>query len=116
MHDFKLIEIPFTEENLISYDYIMKKAGYWGGGILDELNKTVDLLSSRQDTIHNKGFDLFNFNYAVPEALADDEKVSEYSKIKVGVKQLEDAILELGTLRTARLPFCNKAEIMKAIV
>lgn len=28
LHDFKLIEIPFTEENLISYDYIMKKAGY----------------------------------------------------------------------------------------
>ena len=27
-HDFKLIEIPYTEENLISYDYIMKKAGY----------------------------------------------------------------------------------------
>lgn len=27
-HDFNLIEIPYTEENLISYDYIMKKAGY----------------------------------------------------------------------------------------
>ena len=28
LHDFKLIEIPYSEENLISYDYIMKKAGY----------------------------------------------------------------------------------------
>lgn len=28
LHDFQLIEIPYTEENLISYDYIMKKAGY----------------------------------------------------------------------------------------
>lgn len=28
LHDFKLIEIPYTEENLISYDYIMHKAGY----------------------------------------------------------------------------------------
>ena len=28
LHDFKLIEIPYTEENLISYDYIMKQAGY----------------------------------------------------------------------------------------
>ena len=27
-HDFKLIEIPYTDEHLISYDYIMKKAGY----------------------------------------------------------------------------------------
>lgn len=28
LHDFKLIEIPYTEEYLISYDYIMEKAGY----------------------------------------------------------------------------------------
>ena len=28
LHDLILIEIPYTEENLISYDYIMKKAGY----------------------------------------------------------------------------------------
>ena len=28
LHGFTLIEIPYTEENLISYDYIMQKAGY----------------------------------------------------------------------------------------
>ena len=28
LHGFKLIEIPYTEENFISYDYIMKLAGY----------------------------------------------------------------------------------------
>ena len=28
LHGCKLIEIPYTEEHLISYDYIMKKAGY----------------------------------------------------------------------------------------
>ena len=28
LHDFNLIEIPYTEENLISYDYIMHRAGY----------------------------------------------------------------------------------------
>lgn len=28
LHDFKLIEIPYLDENLICYDYIMKKAGY----------------------------------------------------------------------------------------
>ena len=28
LHDIKLLELPYTEENLISYDYIMKKAGY----------------------------------------------------------------------------------------
>lgn len=28
LNNIKLIEIPYTEENLISYDYIMKRAGY----------------------------------------------------------------------------------------
>ena len=28
LHDFILIEIPYTDDNLISYDYIMKLAGY----------------------------------------------------------------------------------------
>lgn len=28
LHGILLIEIPYTEENFISYDYIMKKAGY----------------------------------------------------------------------------------------
>ena len=27
-HDFNLIEIPYTEEHLINYDYIMERAGY----------------------------------------------------------------------------------------
>lgn len=28
LHGFKLLEIPYTDENLITYDYIMHKAGY----------------------------------------------------------------------------------------
>ena len=28
LHGIKLIEIPYTEENLVDYDYIMNKAGY----------------------------------------------------------------------------------------
>ena len=28
LQDLQLIEIPYTDENLISYDYIMKLAGY----------------------------------------------------------------------------------------
>lgn len=28
LNNLKLIEIPYTEENLLSYDYIMEKAGY----------------------------------------------------------------------------------------
>ena len=36
--------------------------------------------------------------------------------MKVGVKQLEDAILELGVLRKTKMPYCTKEEIFKAIV
>ena len=28
LHNYKLIEIPYPDEGIISYDYIMKKAGY----------------------------------------------------------------------------------------
>ena len=28
LHDIKLIEVPYTEENMLSYDYIMERAGY----------------------------------------------------------------------------------------
>ncbi len=28
LNGIKLVEIPYTEENLVNYDYIMKKAGY----------------------------------------------------------------------------------------
>lgn len=84
--------------------------------MLEDYTKTLETNEKRQDTIHAKGFDVFNFNYADPEALAKLDAISEYGKIKVGVKQLEDAILELGTLRQAKLPYCNKKDIMEAIV
>ena len=58
----------------------------------------ANIYQSRQDTIHAKGFDLFNFGYANPEQLSEDA-ITDYSKIKIGVKQIEDAVLELGTLR-----------------
>ena len=29
LHDFKLIEIPYYEEHLVNYDYIMKRAYGW---------------------------------------------------------------------------------------
>lgn len=28
LHGFTLVEVPYTDENLISYEYILKKAGY----------------------------------------------------------------------------------------
>lgn len=74
-----------------------------------------NLQETRQDTIHAKGFDLFNFGYARPEDIPESA-VTDYGKIKVGVKQLEDAILDIGTLKLARPPYCSKKDIMDAIV
>ena len=74
-----------------------------------------ELIDNKQDGIHAKGFDIFNFGYANPEEVPEDA-VTDYGRIKVGVKNLEDAILELGTLKLARTPCCNKQEIMRAIV
>ena len=39
----------------------MHKAGYWGGGILDNLNETATPIIDNQEAIHAKGFDLFDF-------------------------------------------------------
>ena len=61
--------------------------------------------NTRQNAIHEKGFDLMDYG-----------TVNEYNKIKVGVKTLEDAIFKLGTLTLPKKPFCDKFEIMKAIV
>ena len=90
---------------------------------MDEVKLDNSLLTEeekseiRQNTIHAKGFDLFNFAGSLPTDIPDkDTQITDYNRIKIGVKQLEDAVFELGTLRQARLPFCNKREIMKAIV
>jgi hypothetical protein len=60
-------------------------------------------LKSRQDAIHNKGFDLFNFSN-----FNDDEQITEYGRMKVGVKQLEDAIINIGSLRGLHIKYCDK--------
>ena len=50
-----------------------------------EQNNETEVYQKRQDTIHAKGFDLFDFGYVNPEQIPEDA-VSEYAKIKVGVK------------------------------
>lgn len=61
--------------------------------IAEEKPKTL------QDRIHEKGFDL---------------NVSDYSKIKVGVKNLEDAIINLGSLGNA-VRNTDKKSILQAL-
>ena len=70
--------------------------------------------NERQEAIHEKGFDLFSFSSSSP--MQDSNNATEYKAMKVGVKKLEDAVLELGTLRSHKLPYCSKHEIISAII
>ena len=69
---------------------------------------------SRRDTIYSKGFDMTRGGRILEYRTAN----SEYKKIKVGVKNLDDAILELGQLKRAvpKMPFGDKRKLYKAIM
>lgn len=66
---------------------------------------------TRNDEIHSKGFNMNTFrDYSTADA-------SEYKRIKVGVKNLDDAVINLGSLQKA-LPghrMVNKGMILKAL-
>lgn len=56
----------------------------------------MDSKNERNEMIHSKGFDIFSSNadYRYQENFEND-----YKKIKVGVKNLDDAVLNLGSFR-----------------
>ena len=68
---------------------------------------------SRNDVIHAKGFDMSsNSDQYYSEAIP-----TEYKRIKVGVKSLDDAVLNLGSIK-ASLPghgYAQKATVLRAL-
>lgn len=40
---------------------------------------------------------------------------TEYNKMKIGLKTVQDAVIELGTLKDGRREFYNKKDIMRAL-
>ena len=72
----------------------------------------MDNIKTRNEEIHDKGFDIAGGckDYSVADG-------SEFKRIKVGVKQLDDAVLDLGMLKKS-LPghgYANKANVLRAI-
>lgn len=59
--------------------------------------------NNRQEDIHAKGFDM------------GSTATTQYGKIKVGVKTLDDAVLNLGSLKSGNRNFANKGTIMRAL-
>ena len=71
---------------------------------------------TRSEEIHGKGFDLFGKNYTLQDIDKLDDPMA-YRKIKVGVKNLDDAVLNLGTYRS-NLPKYNgisKGMVLQAL-
>ena len=53
----------------------------------------MDTKMTRSEEVHSRGFDMFGREYSYQ----DLEDPMAYRKIKVGVKSLDDAILNLGS-------------------
>lgn len=68
---------------------------------------------NRNDLIHSKGFDMGRIDYSL-----NDDNPIDYKRIKVGVKNLDDAVLSLGDIKKAipRFPYTDKATIIRAIM
>lgn len=68
------------------------------------------MISNRMQEIKAKGFAMH------PAAEIDEHYIpTDFSKIKVGVKNLEDAILELGSLKKVDPRLTKKETILRAI-
>ena len=66
---------------------------------------------SREEEIRRKGFNLMDYSYNVENAPA------EYKKIKVGPKMLEDAVLNLGSIKNnlSTRQYAHKSVILNAL-
>lgn len=63
--------------------------------VLEEIN--------RQDAIHTKGFNM------------GTTATTQYGKIKVGVRTLDDAVLDLGSLKSGNRSLANKGTVLRAL-
>lgn len=63
-------------------------------------------MTNRVKQIKEKGFSMFNPGTPV---------VADFSKVKVGAKSLEDAVVSLGSLKKANPRLANKTEVLRAI-
>ena len=73
------------------------------------------LAPSRKETIYSKGFDMIHGGRDIEFRTLDNE----FKKIKVGMKNLDDAVLDLGNLKRIMpktLPFGDKRILYQAIM
>ena len=69
----------------------------------------MDNIIDKQAAIHNKGFNM------TQETFTPTGDVTDYGKIKIGLKAVNDAVLELGTFTSPKMTHISKEEIIKAL-
>ena len=69
----------------------------------------MDEIKERQEQIHNKGFNMSG------AAGLNAEGRLDYSKIKVGPKTLDDAVLTLGALPKSNKMYARKDQVVMAL-
>ena len=71
---------------------------------------------TRSEEVHSKGFDLFGNAYSLQELDKIDDPMA-YRQIKVGVKKLDDAVLNLGTYNKGlpRYSGISKGMVLQAL-
>ena len=62
----------------------------------------------RQEAIRSKGF-------SIVDTRNGNEAPIKYGKIKVGAKTLDDAVLDLGSLKKANATYANKGWVLKCL-
>ena len=77
----------------------------------------MPFLRNRIEEIKAKGFDLIQGNRDAADFTegATGYTPIDYSKIKVGAKTLEDAVLRLGNLKKVNPRFTDKSTVLNAI-
>ena len=79
--------------------------------MLNEINHEPLEVKKSQEEIHSKGFDIINSSLS--NIRTDD--VIDYNKIKLGVKTLEDAVLNLGDIPKIGNRRISKGMILQAL-
>ena len=70
---------------------------------MEEVKVQDSVEMSTQEAIHKKGFNIM------------DGPATDYNQVKIGVKTVQDAVLELGSYKYGKKEFVNKAQVMKAL-
>lgn len=66
--------------------------------------------ANKQTAIHSKGFNM------IQEVATPTGDVTEYGKIKIGLKAVQDAVMELGAFTSTKVGGVSKDDIIRALI